>query len=69
MPYVHVSLTNLKNINVPEIMIRAFERAKAGATGEQVFVSLRCTDFDTKLKKWKKPLQIEEFRVRASSLM
>ena len=69
MPYVHVSLTNLKNINVPVNMIRAFERAKAGATGEQVFVSLRCTDFDTKLKERKKIYQTEQFYVRAHRLI
>ena len=61
MPYVHVSLTNLKDINVPVNMIRAFERAEAGATGEQVFVSLRCTDFDTKLKERKKSIKLSNF--------
>ena len=61
MPYVHVSLTNLKNINVPVNMIRAFERAEAGATGEQVFVSLRCSSFDTKLKELKKSLKFSSF--------
>ena len=61
MPYVHVSLTNLKNINVPVNMIRAFERAKAGATGEQVFVSLRWSSFDTKLKELKKSLKFSSF--------
>ena len=69
MTYVHISLTNFKIINVPVIMFRAFERAKACATGEQVFISLLCSAFDTKLKERKKDLQIEEFRVRASSLM
>ena len=69
MTYVHISLTNLKIINVPVIMFRAFERAEACATGEQVFVSLLSSVFDTKLKKQKNTLQIEEFRVRASSLM
>ena len=69
MTYVHISLTNFEIINVPVIMFRAFERAKACATGEQVFISLLCSAFDTKLKERKKDLQIEEFRVRASSLM
>ena len=69
MTYVHISLTNLKIFNVPVIMFRAFERAEACATGEQVFVSLLISVFDTKLKNQKITLQIEEFRVRASSLM
>ena len=69
MTYVHISLTNLEIINVPVIMFRAFERAEACSTGEQVFISLLSSVFDTKLKKQKKTLQIEEFRVRASSLM
>ena len=69
MTFVHISLTNLKIINVPVIMFRTFERAKACATGEQVFVSLLSSIFDTKLKKQKNTFQIEEFRVRASSLM
>ena len=56
MTYVHVSLTNLKIINVPVIIFLAFERAEACTTGEQVFISLLSSVFDTKLKKQKKTL-------------
>ena len=69
MTFVHISLTNFKIINVPVIMFRAFERADACATGEQVFISLLSSVFDSELKKRKKTLQIEDFRVRATSLM
>ena len=61
MTSVHVSLANLTNIKAPVIMIRAVERAEAGATGEQVFVSLRCSIFDTKLKELKKSLKFSSF--------
>ena len=69
MTSVHVSLANLTNIKAPVIMIRAVERAEVSATGEQVFVSLRCTDFDTKLKERKKIYQTEQFYVRAHRLI
>ena len=61
MTSVHVSLANLTNIKAPVIMIRAVERAEVSATGEQVFVSLRCSSFDTKLKELKKSLKFSSF--------
>ena len=69
MTFVNISLTNLKIINVPVIMFRAFERAEASATGEQVFISVLNSVFEVRVKKLKKNLQIEEFCYRASSLM
>ena len=61
MTYVHISLTNLEIINVPVIMFRAFERAEASATGEQVFISLLNSVFDIRVKKLKKTSKLRSF--------